>query len=77
MRDHTKIGAGKRSDDLTVVIYERTRTFPIAFSCPSPDSRRFLVSSQWSVVRREWSSILAVGEQPVLAAQAQDGGFRV
>ncbi len=28
MRDYTKIEAWKRSDDLTVAIYERTRTFP-------------------------------------------------
>jgi four helix bundle protein len=28
MRDHTKIGAWKLADDLTVVLYERTRTFP-------------------------------------------------
>lgn len=28
MRDYTKIGAWKLADDLTVAIYERTRTFP-------------------------------------------------
>jgi four helix bundle protein len=28
MRDYTKIEAWKRSDDLTVAIYEQTRTFP-------------------------------------------------
>ena len=28
MRDYTKIEAWKRSDDLTVAIYERSRTFP-------------------------------------------------
>jgi four helix bundle protein len=28
MRDYTKIGAWKLVDDLTVVLYERTRTFP-------------------------------------------------
>lgn len=28
MRDYTKIEAWKRSDDLTVAIYERTRMFP-------------------------------------------------
>lgn len=28
MRDYTKIDAWKLADDLTVAIYERTRTFP-------------------------------------------------
>ena len=28
MRDYTKVEAWKRSDDLAVAIYERTRTFP-------------------------------------------------
>ena len=28
MRDYTKINAWKESDDLTVAIYEHTRTFP-------------------------------------------------
>jgi four helix bundle protein len=28
MRDYTKIGAWKLADDLTVALYERTRTFP-------------------------------------------------
>ncbi len=28
MRDYTKIGAWQRADDLTVAVYETTRTFP-------------------------------------------------
>ena len=28
MRDYTKIGAWKLADDLTVMVYERTRSFP-------------------------------------------------
>ena len=48
MRDYTKIGAWQRADDLTVALYEETRTFP--------REERYGLTSQ---LRRAASSVAA------------------
>jgi four helix bundle protein len=48
MREYTKIGAWKRSDDLTVSVYETTRTFPT--------EERYGLTSQ---IRRSAASVAA------------------